>query len=158
MEVRANMEGRFNPGDRVCALYSQSYTNCLIVQGDCCHIIPENMDLVAAASVPIVLATVYYSLVYAGRLKKGESILIHSAAGAVSQASIMLARHIGADVFATCSSDAKVELLVNEFGVARNNIFSSRTTAFRDKIMSLMGGYDIDVVLNSLSWEMLRES
>jgi hypothetical protein len=54
LEVGANMVGRFNPGDRVCALYSQSYTNYPIVHGDCCHIIPENMDLVAAASVPIV--------------------------------------------------------------------------------------------------------
>jgi NADPH:quinone reductase-like Zn-dependent oxidoreductase len=96
--------------------------------------------------------------VYAGRLKKGESVLIHSAAGAVGQASIMLARHIGADVFATCSSDAKVDLLVNEFGVARDHIFSSRTTAFRDKIMGLTGGYGVDVVLNSLSGEMFRES
>jgi NADPH:quinone reductase-like Zn-dependent oxidoreductase len=70
----------------------------------------------------------------------------------------MLARHIGADVFATCSSDAKVEPLVNEFGVARNHIFSSRTTAFRDKIMSLTGDYGVNVVLNSLSGDMFRES
>lgn len=158
LDVGSNMTGRFKPGDRVCALYSQSYTNYPVVNGDCCHVIPEDMDLVAAASIPIVWTTVYYSLVYAARLKKGESILIHSAAGAVGQAAIMLARHLGADIFVTCGNDTKKELLVKEFGIAEDHVFSSRTTAFRNKIQSLTGGYGVDVVLNSLSGEMFRES
>lgn len=158
LEVGANMVNRFKPGDRVCALYSQSYTNYPIVHGDCCHVIPDEVDMVSAASIPIVWVTVYYSLVYAGKLKKGESILIHSAAGAVGQAAIMLAHHIGAEVFATCGNDAKKELLMKEFGVAEDHIFSSRTTAFRGKIMTLTGGVGVDVVLNSLSGEMFRES
>ncbi|CAJ2512279.1 Uu.00g052940.m01.CDS01 [Anthostomella pinea] len=158
LEVGSNMGGRFKPGDRVCALYSQSYTNYPIVHGDCSHVIPEEMDLVAAASIPIVWATVYYCLVYAGKLKKGESILIHSAAGAVGQAAIMLARHIGADIFVTCGNDAKADLLVTEFGIAEDHVFSSRTTAFREKIQNLTGGNGVDVVLNSLSGEMFRES
>lgn len=158
LEVGANMSGRFKPGDRVCALYSQSYTNYPVVHGDCCSVIPEEMDLVAAASIPIVYTTAYYSLVYAAQLKKGESILIHSAAGAVGQAAIMLAHHLGAEVFVTCGSDAKAELLVKEFGIAEDHIFSSRNTTFRDKLQSLTNGQGVDVVLNSLSGEMFRES
>lgn len=158
LEVGANMTSRFKPGDRVCALYSQSYTNYPIVNGDCCHVIPDEIDLTAAASIPIVWTTAYYSLVYAGNLKKGESILIHSAAGAVGQAAIVLARHIGAEIFVTCGTDAKADLLVTEFGIARDHVFSSRNTAFREKIQSLTGGDGVDVVLNSLSGEMFRES
>ncbi|KAI6783592.1 uncharacterized protein J7T54_005621 [Emericellopsis cladophorae] len=158
LDVGANMTSRFKPGDGVCALYSQSYINYPVVHGDCCHIIPEEMDLVDAASIPIVWATVYYCLVYAGKLKKGESILIHSAAGAVGQAAIMLARHIGADIFVTCGNDTKTQLLITEFVIAEDHIFSSRTTSFRDKIHSLTNGYGVDVVLNSLSGEMFRES
>ena len=158
VDVGANMAGRFKPGDRVCALYSQSYTNYPVVHGDCCHAIPDGMDLVEAASVPIVYTTVYYSLVYAGKLQKGDKILIHSAAGAVGQAAIMLARHIGAEIYVTCGSDAKVELLVNEFGISRDHIFSSRTTAFRDRINTITNGYGVDVVLNSLSGDIFRES
>ncbi|KAF4994613.1 hypothetical protein FDECE_13060, partial [Fusarium decemcellulare] len=158
LEVGANMTGKFKPGDRVCSLYSQSFANYPVIHGSCLHVIPENMDFAEAASVPLVWCTVYYSLVTLGRLQKGESILIHSAAGAVGQASIMLARYLGAEVFVTCGSEAKVELLNTEFGVPRDHIFSSRTTAFRDKIHAMTNGYGVDVVLNSLGGEMFRES
>ena len=158
LEVGANMKDRFTPGDRVCALYSQSYTNYPVVHGDCCHVVPDSIDLVAAASIPIVWATTYYSLVYAAKLQKGESILIHSAAGAVGQAAIMLARHLGAEIFVTCGNDTKAELLIKEFGIKEDHVFSSRTTAFREKVKSLTSGEGVDVVLNSLSGEMFRES
>lgn len=158
LEVGDNMKDKFKPGDHVCALYSQSYTNYPVVHGDCCQVISEGMDMADAASLPIVYTTAYYSLLYAGRLQKGESILIHSAAGAVGQAAIMLAHYIGAEVFVTCGNDAKAELLINEFGIAKDHVFSSRNTDFRDKIHTLTGGNGVDVVLNSLSGEMFRES
>jgi emericellamide synthase (highly reducing iterative type I polyketide synthase) len=116
------------------------------------------MDLAAAASIPIVWATTYYSLVHAGKLKCGDRILIHSAAGAVGQAAIMLAKHVGAEIFTTCGSDAKVQLLVDEFGIRKDHIFSSRNTLFREEIQRLTGGHGVDVVLNSLSGEIFRES
>ena len=158
LEVGANMTDKFKPGDRVCSLYSQSFTNYPMVHGLCCHVIPEDMDFAEAASVPLVWGTVYYCLVTVGRLQRGESILIHSAAGAVGQASIMLARHLGAEIFVTCGNDAKVELLNTEFNIPRDHIFSSRTTAFRDKIRAITNGHGVDVVLNSLGGEMFRES
>ncbi|KAH8177899.1 KR domain-containing protein [Sarocladium implicatum] len=158
LEVGVNMAGRFKPGDRVCALYSQPYANYPVVHGDCCYLVPEDMDLAAAASIPIVWATTYYSLVHAGKLKCGDRILIHSAAGAVGQAAIMLAKHVGAEIFTTCGSDAKVQLLVDEFGIRKDHIFSSRNTLFREEIQRLTGGHGVDVVLNSLSGEIFRES
>lgn len=158
LEVGANMTSSFKPGDRVCSMYSQSFTNYPMVHGSCCHLIPQDMDFAEAASVPLVWCTVYYCLVTIARLQKRESILIHSAAGAVGQASIMLARHLGAEIFVTCGNAAKVELLNTEFNIPRDHIFSSRTTAFRDKIHAMTNGYGVDVVLNSLGGEMFRES
>ncbi|CAG2015657.1 unnamed protein product [Fusarium graminearum] len=158
LDVGANMTDKFKVGDRVCSLYSQSFTNYPMVHGLCCHVIPDDMDFADAASIPLVWSTVYYCLITIARLQKGESILIHSAAGAVGQASIMLAHHIGAEVFVTCGNDAKVELLNTEFGIPRDHIFSSRTTVFRDKIRAMTNGKGVDVVLNSLGGEMFRES
>ncbi|KAL2843399.1 hypothetical protein BJX68DRAFT_278030 [Aspergillus pseudodeflectus] len=158
VEVGENMKGRFKPGDRVCALYSRSYTNYPLVHGDCCQIIPDSMSFAEGASLPIVWATVYYSLVDKGCLSKGDKILIHSAAGAVGQASIMLAQHLGAEVYATVGSDAKRDLLHTRYGVPYDHIFSSRTTGFYTGIKQMTGGYGVDVVLNSLSGEMFRES
>lgn len=158
VEVGSNMQSRFQPGDRVCALYSRSYTNYPVVHGDCCQIVPEGMSFAEAASLPIVWATVYYSLVHKGCLTKGDKILIHSAAGAVGQASVNLAQHLGAEVFVTVSSDFKRNLLHERYGVPYDHMFSSRTTAFYNGIKQMTDGYGVDVVLNSLSGEMFRES
>ncbi|TQS33155.1 hypothetical protein Golomagni_06510, partial [Golovinomyces magnicellulatus] len=158
LEVGANMTSKFKVGDRVCALYSQSFTNYPVVHGSCCQPIPEGMDFAEAASIPLVWSTVHYSLITLGRLQKGESILIHSAAGAVGQASIILAQYLGAEIFVTCGNEAKVELLNTEFNIPRDHIFSSRTTVFRDKIRAMTNGHGVDVVLNSLGGEMFRES
>lgn len=158
VEVGSNMHKRFKRGDRVCALYSRSYTNYPIVHGDCCQIVPDDMTFEEAATLPVVWTTVIYSLIDMGRLAKGDKILIHSAAGAVGQAAIMLAQHIGADIFATVGSSTKRELLRQRYGVPDEHIFSSRTSAFHNGIMSLTSGYGVDVVLNSLSGEIFRQS
>ncbi|PTU21579.1 hypothetical protein P175DRAFT_0544951 [Aspergillus ochraceoroseus IBT 24754] len=152
VEVGANMQGPFKPGDRVCALYSPSYTNYPVVHGDCCQIIPDSMPFAEGASLPIVWATVYCSIVNKAGLKEGRQ------AGAVGQAAIMLAQHLEAEIFATVGSDAKRDLLHSRYGIPHGHIFSSRTTAFHGGIKELTGGYGVDVVLNSLSGEVFRES
>jgi NADPH:quinone reductase-like Zn-dependent oxidoreductase len=158
VEAGANMRKRFKQGDRVCALYSRSYTNYPIVHGDCCQVVPDSMSFEEAASLPIIWTTVYYSLVDMGYLAKGDKLLIHSAAGAVGQAAIMLAKHIGAEIFVTVGSSSKRDLLHETYGIPRENMFSSRTTAFHNGIKRQTNGYGVDVVLNSLSGEMFRQS
>ena len=48
-----------------------------------------------------VYVTAYYSLIHLARLRKGARVLIHSAMGGVGQAAIALARHVGAEIYAT---------------------------------------------------------
>lgn len=60
-----------------------------------------------AAGLPVVYATVIYSLRETARLMADETILIHAAAGGVGQAAIRYAQHIGAEVFVTLSTAAK---------------------------------------------------
>ena len=54
-----------------------------------------------AASVPVVYATAYYSLVVRGRLRRGETVLIHSGSGGVGQAAIAIALSMNCKVFTT---------------------------------------------------------
>ncbi|KAK4118277.1 putative polyketide synthase [Parathielavia appendiculata] len=118
--------------------------------------IPRDMDFVTAASLPVVYSTAHYALSRAGRLRKGESILIHSAAGGVGQAAIILAQHIGAEVFVTVSSEAKKQLLIDRYGIPEDHIFNSRDTSFVNGIKRLTANKGVDVVLNSLAGEPLR--
>ena len=60
---------------------------------------------------PFGYVTAYYSLVYLARLRKGQRVLIHSAMGGVGQAAIALAKHVGAEIYATAGSEGKREQL-----------------------------------------------
>lgn len=76
----------------------------------------------------------------------------------MGQAAIILAKHIGADIFVTVSTPEKKKFVVDTYGVDPNHIFSSRDPSFATDIMSATGGRGVDVVLNSLSGELLEES
>ena len=80
-EVGENLHERFHVGDRICAWGGNAYASCVRVSDmAACHI-PDDMSFETAASIPIVYATVYYALLHLARLRKGETVLIHSAAG-----------------------------------------------------------------------------
>lgn len=120
--------------------------------------IPDDMSFSIAAGLPVIYATVIYSLTNVGRLVSGERILIHSAAGGVGQAAIQYAKAIGAEVFATVSSTDKVEFLMKEYGIPKSHIFSSRNMSFVNGIMRMTENSGVDLVLNSLSREALRQT
>lgn len=157
-EVGTDMVGRFQIGDRVCAWGGDAYANSIRVKGLCAKVFPNDMTFEEAASIPVVWATAYYSLVYLARLEQGETVLIHSAAGGVGQAAIMLSQHIGAKIFVTVSNREKKAFLMENYNIPEEQIFSSRKTSFVQGIKRLTSGKGVDVVLNSLAGEMLRET
>ena len=108
----------------------------------------------ARPPIPIAFLTAHYALNYLARLEKGESVLIHAAAGGVGLAAIQLAQKIGAEVFATAGSPEKRDFL-KAIGV--KHIMNSRSLAFADEVMALTDGKGVDVVLNSLSGEAIAK-
>lgn len=148
----------FKPGDRVCALSPAAFANyCLAPQSLTIHI-PEDMTFEVAASIPSVFCTAQYSLVQAARLQKDESILIHSAAGGLGQASIQIAQLIGAQIFVTVGTPSKADFLAEKYGIPRTHILNSRDLSFAPQIMKLTKGKGVDVAINSLAGEGLRET
>lgn len=147
-------------GDRVIVLSAnqgtfQTYTR--IPKGAAIKI-PESMDFDVAAGLPVASFVAFYSLVEVGRLKKGESCLIHAAAGGVGQAAIQIAKSQDAEIFATVSSEEKRDLLINVYGIPKDHIFSSRDLSFAKGVKRMTEDRGIDVILNSLSGEALRRS
>jgi len=88
-------------------------------------------------------------------MRRGESILIHAAAGGVGQAAIQVAQAMGLEIFATAGSPAKRELL-RDLGV--QHVMDSRTFEFADEVMEITDNCGVDVVLNSLAGEFLTKS
>lgn len=121
--------------------------------------VPSSWTLEQAASVPVVYATAYYSLVVRGRLRTGESVLIHSGSGGVGQAAIAIALSRKCKVFTTVGSKDKQAYLQQRFPQLTADAFAnSRDTSFEQHILLHTRGKGVDMVLNSLAEEKLQAS
>lgn len=121
--------------------------------------VPDKWTLEQAGTIPVVYATSYYALVVRGRMRPGESVLIHAGTGGVGQASISIALHAGCKVFTTVSSQEKRDFLKKTFPqLTDKNIGNSRDTSFEQLVLSETNGRGVDLVLNSLAEEKLQAS
>ncbi|KAJ5782785.1 hypothetical protein N7457_004559 [Penicillium paradoxum] len=116
------------------------------------------MSFEVAATIPVVFCTAYYSLVDLGKLQAGERVLIHAGAGGVGQAAIMVAQMIGADIFVTVGSLEKKQFLMSQYGIPENHVFYSRDSSFSGGIRKATREAGVDVVINSLAGDLLRET
>jgi acyl transferase domain-containing protein/NADPH-dependent curcumin reductase CurA/NADP-dependent 3-hydroxy acid dehydrogenase YdfG/acyl carrier protein len=116
---------------------------------------PSALTAVEAATLPLAFLTAEWGLADLAGMKAGERVLIHAAAGGVGQAAVQLAQAAGARVFATAGSDEKRDYLRRQ-GV--EHVFDSRSASFADDILAVTAGEGVDVVLNSLTGELLQRS
>lgn len=148
---------RFREGDEVIGVVP-SHVGCFrshaLVASDCAVHRPSTLDHDAAAAVPIPYLTAYYGLVEIASLRRGERVLIHSATGGVGLAAIQVARHLGAEIFATAGNGDKREHL-RALGI--EHVMDSRSLAFAEEIARATAGEGVDVVLNSLSGEAISK-
>jgi NADPH:quinone reductase-like Zn-dependent oxidoreductase/acyl carrier protein len=145
----------FETGDRVVGFGSAGFSNRILTTPGAVSHIPPGISFEAAATIPSTFFTAYYALCHLGRLREGEKVLIHGAAGGVGLAAIQIAKWRGAEIFASAGSDEKRDFL-RLLGV--DHIFDSRSLSYADEIMSLTGGGGIDVVLNSLAGEAINRN
>ncbi|KAG9192485.1 hypothetical protein G6011_11219 [Alternaria panax] len=143
-------------GDRVMFLADGSFATRVVTPEQLCEKIPTDLSFEDAATMPAVFATALRSLFGLGNLRKGQSILIHSAAGGVGLAAIQLASMAGAHIYATVGNEDKAQYLTKTFGLSRTRIFSSRDTSFFTGLMKATNGRGVDLALNSLSGELLH--
>lgn len=145
----------FKPGDAVLGFAPASFATHVYTRAGAITHKPSSMAFEEAATIPTTFFTAWYALVELARLRRGERVLVHGAAGGVGIAAIQLARHLGAEVFATAGSREKREF-VRLLGA--DHVFDSRSLAFADKVREVTGGAGVDVVLNSLAGEAMVRS
>ncbi|KAI1800249.1 hypothetical protein F4811DRAFT_556979 [Daldinia bambusicola] len=157
-KIGPEADGHFREGDRVCGIVDGSFRTRVHAKQSHLMKVPDTMPSTEACAIPVAFATAQYGLCHLAQLKKGESILIHAAAGAVGQAAIQIAQRAGAVIYITVSTPAKKQLLIDQYGLDPTHFFSSRSTLFAQQIMQMTSGRGIDVVLNSLSGQALIET
>lgn len=152
--------GRDACGRRVMGLVpAEGLATSVLLTSDFLWDVPSGWTLEEAASVPVVYTTAYYSLLVRGRMKRGDTVLIHSGSGGVGQAAIAIALSMGCRVFTTVGSAEKRAYLQARFPQLDDTSFAnSRDTTFEQHVLRHTAGKGVDLVLNSLAEEKLQAS
>jgi NADPH:quinone reductase len=154
-EVGAGVKDRA-VGDRIVTLNAAgSHASKRAVPAMTTWSIPDELGAASAACVPVAFGTAHECLFTAGNLQAGQTALIHAGAGGVGMAAIQLAKHAGATVISTASSDKKLERL-KEFGLDHGINYASEN--FVERIRELTGGRGADVILDSVGGQNLVDS
>jgi NADPH:quinone reductase-like Zn-dependent oxidoreductase len=143
---------RFKPGDAVYARPADgrigAFAEFIAIKEDDVAVKPKALSMEEAASIPLVGLTAWQALVERANLKHGQKVLIHAGSGGVGTFAIQLAKHLGAMVATTTSTD-NVDL-VRSLGA--DVAIDYKKEDFADVLR------DYDVVLNSLDKVTLEKS
>jgi NADPH2:quinone reductase len=119
------------------------------------YVIPEGMDIQAAAGIPVEFGTASDCLFEFGHLKAGETVLVQAAGGGVGLAAVQLAKAAGATVIGTASTAEKLERL-REYGLDHGINYKEQDCA--SEVMKLTQGRGADLVVDSVGGKTLESS
>lgn len=144
-------------GERVTAIsLSGSYADIVIASAAITWPLPEEVDMLSAASFPTNGVTAYNLLTRAGRLAAGETVLIHAAAGGVGTTTSQLAKLLGASlVIGTVGDDAKAEL-ARRLGC--DHVINYQKEDFVSRVKALTHDKGVDLVLDSVAGSTTERS
>jgi NADPH:quinone reductase-like Zn-dependent oxidoreductase len=156
--VGAKLNTPFQVGQRVLVFEKGTFANRIIATTERTIAIPECLSYEDAATLPSVYLTALYSLFDLANLRQGDRVLIHSATGGLGKAAIQICQAVGATVYATVGQEAKKQFLQHTFSIPEEYIYNSRTIDFEAQRMDSTDGYGVDIILNSLTGDLLDAS
>ncbi|MEE2522475.1 NAD(P)H-quinone oxidoreductase [Pseudarthrobacter sp. J75] len=147
----------FSVGDKVVALLAGGgYAQQVAVAAEQVVRIPDGVDLVTAAALPEVAATVYSNLIMTAQLQPGETVLIHGATGGIGTMAIQLAKAWGANVAATAGSDEKTSTAKAFLGA--DIAINYKEEDFPESLRAQNGGKGADVILDVVGAKYLARN
>ena len=151
----AGVEG-WSVGDEVCALLSGGgYASKVAVPVGQLAPVPDGVDLVTAAALPEVAATVWSNVFMGAALQRGEVLLVHGGGGGIGTMAIQLATALGARVATTAGSAAKLQRCA-ELGA--NVLVNYRDQDFVEVVRAATDGHGADVVLDHMGASYLSRN
>jgi NADPH2:quinone reductase len=141
-------------GDRVAAFCALGgFAETAVAPPFLTFALPTELDFAQGAGLILNYHTAYFSLVLRGRLRAGETVLVHGAAGGVGTAALQVAKGLGARTIAVVSSDAKeqVALQAGADHVVRSD------GPWKDEAKELSGG-GVEVVFDPVGGSLFTDS
>lgn len=152
--VRHDPSGTHQPGTRVAAFPGfGGFAEQVAVGLPAVFALPDHLDDDAAAALPMNYLTCLFALEHRGRLRAGETVLVHGASGGIGTAALQLASALGAHTIAVVSDAARAE-------VARAAGADEVVTAdgFRDQVKDLTAGAGVDMVIDPVGADRFTDS
>jgi NADPH:quinone reductase-like Zn-dependent oxidoreductase/acyl carrier protein/SAM-dependent methyltransferase len=146
---------QFKVGDKVMGLAFNSFARYATLDERILVKVPENISFEGAATIPLVFLSSYYALNRLAGIKRGERVLIHTAASGVGLSAIQIALAAGAEVLATAGTPEKRDFL-KAMGI--KFVADSRSLEFADEIMNYTGNEGVDIILNTLPEKTIETS
>ncbi len=115
--------------------------------------LPDRMSFDVAAALPMNYLTCLFALLHRGRLKSGETVLVHGASGGIGTAGIQVAKSAGARVIAVVSTEAK-----QQTALAAGADEVVLADGFKDAAKQLTGGAGVDIVLDPVGGDRFTDS
>jgi NADPH2:quinone reductase len=136
------------PGDRVAFFDARgAYADAVVISADRAIPVPAELDDTQAAALPLQGMTARYLTHEIRPLGKGDTVLIHAAAGGVGHLAVQLAKLAGATVLATCSTAEKATR-VREIGA--DHVIRYDQVDFADEVLRITGGRGVDVAIDGV--------
>lgn len=148
---------RFKTGMRVVSLIeSAGYSEFAAIPEMTLAPIPDGVEYTDAVALPLQGQTAYHILKTMGRLQKGETVLVHAAAGGVGAIAVQLAKLFGAGkVIATASSEEK---LAHAKEMGADHLVNYTEEGWESKVRELTDGKGVDVALEMVGGEVFRKT
>jgi NADPH:quinone reductase len=156
--VRAVGEGAagFRAGDRVLASSGLGgFAERALVPAKGAHVMPAAMRFEEGAAFPIIYPTGYAGLVHRGRLRAGETLLVHAAAGGVGIAAVQIGKALGARVVATAGGPEKLEVARR---AGADVAIDYNADDFVERVKQETGGRGADVIYDSVGGDVFERS
>ncbi|MCM3881342.1 MAG: NAD(P)H-quinone oxidoreductase [Vicinamibacterales bacterium] len=147
---------RWRAGDEVCALVSGGgYAEYCCVPEMQCLPRPRGLDLVSAGAIPETFFTVWTNVFERGRLRAGETFLVHGGASGIGTTAIQMAHAFGARVFATAGSDEKCDACEK---LGAQLAINYKSADFVAELMKATAGRGIDVILDMVGADYFQRN
>ena len=143
-------------GDEVCALLAGGgYASKVAVPAGQLAPVPDGVDLVTAAALPEVAATVWSTVFMGAGLQRGETLLVHGGAGGIGTMAIQLAAALGARVATTAGSADKLQRCAQ---LGADVLVNYREQDFVEVVRTATDGHGADVVLDNMGASYLARN
>jgi NADPH2:quinone reductase len=153
--IGSDVQG-FKPGDRVMGSSPGGHAEYAVTDWRRLHLIPASMSYQQAGCFPVALQTMHNAIVTAGRLKRGETLLIQGASSGVGLMGMQIGKVMGASLVMGTSTNAERRVRLKEFDC--DLALDAGNPQWPDEVRNATGGKGVNLIIDQVSASVANQN